>query len=143
MRGGVSLAAALAIPLETDAGAPFPERDLIIFLAFCVILATLVGQGLLFPALIHMLRVEDDGLDADEELNARLEIAFAALDRIDELEDVEWVPGDTVEARAEPVQLPPAPRSRRASTGAAPVTTTPTTSTTSAAPTPTGASWAR
>jgi monovalent cation/hydrogen antiporter len=97
MRGGVALAAALAIPLETDAGAPFPERDLIIFLAFCVILATLVGQGLLFPALIRMLRVEDDGLDADEELNARLEIAFAALDRVDELGDAEWVADDTVE----------------------------------------------
>ena len=97
MRGGVALAAALAIPLETDAGAPFPERDLIIFLAFCVILATLVGQGLLFPALIRMLRVEDDGLDADEELNARLEIAFAALDRVDELQDADWVPDDTAE----------------------------------------------
>jgi len=97
MRGGVALAAALAIPLETDAGAPFPERDLIIFLAFCVILATLVGQGLLFPTLIRLLGVEDDGLDADEELNARLEIAFAALDRIDELEGADWVPDATVD----------------------------------------------
>lgn len=97
MRGAVALAAALAIPLETDAGAPFPERDLIIFLAFCVILVTLVGQGLLFPALIRFLRVEDDGLDADEELNARLEIAFAALDRIDELAEDDWVHEDTVE----------------------------------------------
>jgi monovalent cation/hydrogen antiporter len=97
MRGGVALAAALATPLQTDAGAPFPERDLIIFLAFCVILATLVGQGLLFPTLIRLLRVEDDGLAADEELNARLEIAFAALDRIDELEGADWVPDDTVD----------------------------------------------
>ena len=44
MRGAVCLAAALAIPLETDAGAPFPERDLLIFLAFCVIVVTLVGH---------------------------------------------------------------------------------------------------
>jgi len=97
MRGAVTLAAALAIPLETDSGAAFPERDLVIFLAFCVILATLVGQGLAMPALIRVLKVEDDGLDRDEELNARLEIAFAALDRIDELEGEEWVHPQTVE----------------------------------------------
>ncbi len=97
MRGAVSLAAALAIPLQLDSGAPFPERDLVIFLAFCVILVTLVGQGLAFPALIRALKVEDDGLDQDEELNARLEIAFAALDRIDELEGEEWVHAQTVE----------------------------------------------
>ena len=46
MRGAVSLAAALALPLEPR---PFPERDLVIFLTFCVIVATLVGQGLTLP----------------------------------------------------------------------------------------------
>ena len=46
MRGGVSLAAALALPLTLVGGGLFPERDLVIFLTFCVILATLVGQGL-------------------------------------------------------------------------------------------------
>lgn len=97
MRGAVCLAAALAIPLRTDAGAPFPERDLIIFLAFCVIIATLVMQGLAFPALIRALGVEDDGLDADEELSARLETAFAAIDRIDELAVEEWVLPDTAD----------------------------------------------
>src|SRR5438132_1620071 len=45
MRGAVSLAAALAIPLRTNAGAPFPSRELIVYLAFCVILGTLVVQG--------------------------------------------------------------------------------------------------
>ena len=50
MRGAVSLAAALALPLETDTGAPFPGRDLILFLTFSVILATLVGTGLDAPA---------------------------------------------------------------------------------------------
>ena len=45
MRGVVSLAAALALPLKVDSGGPFPERDLVIFLTFSVILATLVGQG--------------------------------------------------------------------------------------------------
>ncbi len=91
MRGAVSLAAALAIPLEVDGGGPFPERDLIIFLAFCVILATLVGQGLAFPAVIRAVGVEDDTRDQDEELNARLEIAFAAIDRIEAIADEDWV----------------------------------------------------
>ena len=57
MRGAVSLAAALAVPLETDSGAPFPERDLIIFLAFAVILVTLVGQGLTLGPLIRAAAV--------------------------------------------------------------------------------------
>ena len=65
MRGAVALAAALAIPLETDTGAAFPGRELIIFLAFCVILFTLVGQGMTLPALIRALRIEDDGLVHD------------------------------------------------------------------------------
>jgi CPA1 family monovalent cation:H+ antiporter len=95
MRGAVCLAAALAIPFETDAGTAFPERDLLIFLAFCVILVTLVGQGLTMPLLIHVLGIEDDGLDADEELRARIETAFAALDRLDEMEDADWVLPDT------------------------------------------------
>ena len=95
MRGAVCLAAALAIPLETDSGGPFPERDLLLFLAFCVILVTLVGQGLTMPLLIHALGVEDDGLDADEELRARMETAYAALDRLDEVSDSDWVLPDT------------------------------------------------
>lgn len=97
MRGSVSLAAALAIPTEIDSGAAFPDRDLVIFLAFCVILATLVIQGLLMPALIRALGVERDTLDRDEELNARLEIAYAAIDQIDSLEQEEWVHPQTVE----------------------------------------------
>ncbi len=50
MRGAVSLAAALAVPLQTQTGAPFPGRDLILFLTYCVIFATLVLQGLSLPA---------------------------------------------------------------------------------------------
>jgi len=97
MRGAVSLAAALAIPLTIDGGAPFPERDLVLFLTFSVIIATLVLQGLAFPGLIRALDLEDDTSDADEELDARIEIAYAALDRIEELADEDWVPDDTVE----------------------------------------------
>ena len=62
MRGAVSLAAALAMPLHTDAGAGFPGRDLIIYLTFAVILATLVGQGLTMPLVIRALGLEDDGV---------------------------------------------------------------------------------
>ena len=95
MRGAVSLAAALAIPLETDAGAPFPGRELIIFLAFCVIVVTLVGQGATLPALIRALGIEDDGGDAREEAKARKRAAMAALERLSELESEDWVVDDT------------------------------------------------
>ena len=95
MRGAVSLAAALAIPLETEAGAPFPGRELIIFLAFCVIVVTLVGQGATLPALIRVLGIEDDGGDAREEAKARKRAAMAALERLSELEGEDWVVDDT------------------------------------------------
>jgi Na+/H+ antiporter len=97
MRGAVSLAAALAIPLQTDAGAAFPERNLVLFLAFSVIVATLVLQGLALPLLIRALRLEEDTQDADEELEARLEIAFAAIDRIERLAEEDWPPEDTID----------------------------------------------
>jgi monovalent cation/hydrogen antiporter len=97
MRGAVSLAAALAIPLETDAGAPFPGRDLIIFLAFAVILGTLVFQGLTLPKLLHWLQLEDDGLEAKEDTKARIHAAEAALARLEELLDEDWVRPETAE----------------------------------------------
>jgi Na+/H+ antiporter len=97
LRGAVSLAAALAIPLQTDAGAPFPGRELIIFLAFCVILFTLVVQGLSLPFLIRTLHVEDDDSEEREEAIARKRAAQAALRRIDELVEEEWVREDTAE----------------------------------------------
>jgi CPA1 family monovalent cation:H+ antiporter len=97
MRGAVSLAAALAIPLETDAGAPFPGRDLIIFLAFAVILVTLVGQGLALPLVIERLHVEEDGLDEREEAWARIHAADAAILRLEELMEEGWVREDTAE----------------------------------------------
>ena len=98
MRGAVSLAAALALPLATDAGADFPRRDLIIFLAFSVILGTLLVQGLTLPALIRLLRVDDyDEQLEREESKARLLAVEAALARIDELAAEEWVRDDTAE----------------------------------------------
>jgi len=55
VRGVVSLAAALAIPLTTAAGEAFPDRDLILFVTFGVIVVTLIGQGLMLPALVRWL----------------------------------------------------------------------------------------
>src|SRR4030095_11764220 len=77
MRGAVSLAAALALPLD------FPMRNLILFLTFSVIFATLVLQGLTLPALIRRLRFERDTAEEREELKARLAATHAALDRLD------------------------------------------------------------
>jgi Na+/H+ antiporter len=98
MRGAVSLAAALAIPLTIEGGAPFPGRDLILFLTFCVILVTLVPQGLSLPFLIRRLGLEGaDGDEEHEEVEARLRAAEAALEKIDELEDEDQVREDTAE----------------------------------------------
>jgi monovalent cation/hydrogen antiporter len=91
MRGAVSLAAALALPLD------FPLRDLILFLTFAVILATLVVQGLTLPTLIRRLRIQGDDAEEREELRARLAAANAALERLDELAGEDWTRDDTVE----------------------------------------------
>jgi monovalent cation/hydrogen antiporter len=97
MRGAVSLAAALALPLTTDAGRPFPNRPLVIFLTFGVILGTLVIQGLSLPAVVQLLGLEDDGRAEKEESKARLYAAEAALARLEELADEDWVREDTLE----------------------------------------------
>jgi monovalent cation/hydrogen antiporter len=97
MRGAVSLAVALALPLTTAAGGPFPGRDLIVFLTFVVILFTLVGQGLSLPAVIRRLQISDGGADADEELHARLVATKAALGQIDALAGEDWTRDETVE----------------------------------------------
>ena len=96
MRGAVSLAVALALPLST-AGGPFPQRDLIIFLTFVVILVTLVLQGLSLPWVIRRAGVTDGGAEADEEVRARLLATKAALKQIDALADEEWTRDDTIE----------------------------------------------
>jgi hypothetical protein len=85
MRGVVSLAAALALPTTLPNGQPFPERDLLIFLTFAVILSTLVGQGLTLPLVIRALGIAADGGGGHEELHARQAAAEAAVSRIEEL----------------------------------------------------------
>jgi len=97
MRGAVSLAAALALPLQTDAGAPFPGRELIIFLAFVVVLGTLVVQGLTLPAVIRHSQLEEDELEVKEDTKARIYAAEAALRRLEELLDEDWVRPETAE----------------------------------------------
>lgn len=88
MRGAVSLAAALAVPLATDASGPFPARDLIIFLAYAAILATLLLQGLTLGPLVRRLRIgegNEEGTGEElAELRARLAGAHAALERAEQ-----------------------------------------------------------
>src|SRR5207247_2690606 len=97
MRGAVSLAAALALPLSIDSGGAFPNRELVIFLTFGVILASLVVQGLSFPALLRLLGLEDEGRAEKEENKARIYATEAALARLEELAEEDWVRDDTVE----------------------------------------------
>src|SRR6266700_1393207 len=85
MRGVVSLAAALSLPLTTAGGRPFPGRDLIVLITFCVILVTLVGQGLTLPPLLRWLRLGGGDAFADEETAARTRAIDAALARLEEL----------------------------------------------------------
>ena len=112
MRGAVSLAAALALPLEPR---PFPDRDLVIFLTFCVIVATLVGQGLSLPWVVRRLGVvATDGPDT-EEAHARLAAVEAALTRLDDLE-IEY-PGPQGAGRPAALALRARGRSRLAASG--------------------------
>ncbi|MCW2898894.1 MAG: Na+/H+ antiporter [Streptosporangiaceae bacterium] len=82
MRGGVSLAAALALPRRVAGGAPFPYRDLIIVVVAAVIVATLLLQGMTLPWLLRRLDVGHD--EGDTERRTRLQAARAALDHLEE-----------------------------------------------------------
>jgi len=89
LRGVVSLAAALSIPMQVG-GQPFPERGLILFSTFCVIFVTLVGQGTLLPGVIRWLGLQEAGaaeaeVDKAHEVAARIAGVDAALARLDEL----------------------------------------------------------
>ncbi len=97
MRGGISLAAALALPLTIGAG-PFPQRGLIIFLTFAVLLATLVGQGGTLPWLLRALRIREDDADEREERLALSRIARVALIRLGALRQTRKVPAPIIAA---------------------------------------------
>ncbi len=91
LRGGISLAAALALPVVIATGQTFPDRNLIIELTFGVILATLVGQGLSLIPLVRLLRLQAGTAHGEELQQARLEAAHAALTRVEELAQMDGV----------------------------------------------------
>ncbi len=98
MRGVASVALALAIPLKTDDGSAFPDRDEIVFIAFGVIMATLVLQGLTLPWLVRRLGVQAD-TDREKEFEKALAVraAKAAKRRLREIEATEELPEELSE----------------------------------------------
>ena len=89
-RGVISLAAIFTLPLVTESGAPFPDRELLLFCAFLAVLVTLVGQGLTFAPLVRALGLRADEADQARLRNlARMASAEAALARLTEMEDEE------------------------------------------------------
>lgn len=96
MRGGLSLAAALALPLTLSNSTPFPQRDLVIFFTFVVILMTLVGQGLSLGPVIHLLGIQRDNSLEQEHALAHLVAASAAVSRLDELVGADHIPQDAL-----------------------------------------------
>ena len=83
MRGGVSLAAALAIPLRGGDGKPFPDREVVILVAGAVIVATLTMQGVSMPWLLRRLRLRGEDFHSEAH-KARLKAACAALEWLDD-----------------------------------------------------------
>lgn len=102
LRGAVSLATALALPVETDAGGALPGRDLIVFVTFSVVLVTVVGQGLTLPVLVRRLGVGGDSEEEEhEELHARLVASKAALTELEVMADEGWAADETLERSRE------------------------------------------
>jgi monovalent cation/hydrogen antiporter len=97
MRGADSLAGALAIPFLLPTGEPFPGRNLILLLTFCVIFGTLVLQGLTLTPLVRWLGVMDDHVTEREETLARLKANEAALARLEAVESLHSARPKTVE----------------------------------------------
>lgn len=83
MRGVVALAAAISLPTTISTGMPFPQRDVILFLTFCVIFVTLVLQGLTLPWLIRRLNVVRQPVTRCEEFEARKIMIEAALRKLE------------------------------------------------------------
>ena len=98
LRGGVSLAAALAVPTTTAAGTRFPGRELFIAVTYGVMIITMVGQGLTLPILLRRLRFPPDDSEEQEELKARREAIRAAMARVDELAGDPSIPPRVLEA---------------------------------------------
>jgi CPA1 family monovalent cation:H+ antiporter len=97
MRGAVSLAAALALPLTAAHQHPFPARDVVIFIAYMTIVAGLVISGLTLPFLVRWLGLAEGDEIARAEARARVQLAHAALRRIEEAADRQELPGAAAE----------------------------------------------
>ena len=87
----------MALPLTLQSGSPFPGRDLIFFLTFVAIVATLVLQGLTLPLLIRVLGIKDDRSMEKEELEARLKANKAALARLNEIAESDPTKADALQ----------------------------------------------
>jgi monovalent cation/hydrogen antiporter len=96
MRGGVSLAAALAIPI-TAHGERFPDRERILFLAYAVVLITLVAPGLTLSSLVRRLGLSAGGTHRDDDVEARIRITRAALEHLNSIADEDGPPESVVE----------------------------------------------
>ena len=92
MRGVVSMAAALALPLVTLTGEEFPHRHIILFLTFCVIFVTLVVQGLTLPWIARKLKVEEPNWDFQSESKARVSLLDELIKEVDDLIKNEPIP---------------------------------------------------
>jgi len=86
------MAAALALPHQTDSGFPFPYRNLILLVTFSVILVTLLLQGLTLRSLICLVRLPEDRSSEEEQLKARIHAAERVLERLSELESQSAAP---------------------------------------------------
>jgi CPA1 family monovalent cation:H+ antiporter len=89
VRGAVSLAAALALPVNV------PDRDLIVFITFAVILFSLMGPVITLPWIVGLIGIEDDGKAELEDSKARIKAAEAGLARLEELANEDWVNPET------------------------------------------------
>ena len=94
LRGIVSLAGALALPLRDAAGRPFPNRDAIVFVTFCAIVITLVFQGLSLIPLLRWLRIESDEDTEQREIDVRVHALRAGLRQLDSIESGEHLPAE-------------------------------------------------
>src|SRR5260370_36642594 len=102
MRGVISLAAAFALPFVLPNGNPFPGRNYVLFFTFCVILVTLVFQGLTLPVLIQKLGIKDDGSTDEEERKERVEANKAGFSLVENLaNNADFSPHTTSRFRAE------------------------------------------
>jgi monovalent cation/hydrogen antiporter len=91
VRGAVSLAAALALPVDV------PQRDVIVFVTFVVILVSLIGPVVTMPGLVRLIGIEDDGGADREDAKARIKAAEAALARIEEIAEEGWANDDSLQ----------------------------------------------